>query len=83
MLKLLGAERRSGLFASTCGEVVRIRDLAERLIWINGLNSVNPSGVDHLVFSVSLPAAAGNTFQGQTATLSLAFTATQRTGSAR
>ena len=50
---------------------------------LNGLNTVNPGGVDHLVFSVSLPAAAGNTFQGQTATLSLAFTATQRTGSAR
>jgi FlaA1/EpsC-like NDP-sugar epimerase len=39
MLKLLRADRRSGLFASTCGEVVRIRDLTERLIWINGLNS--------------------------------------------
>ena len=46
-------------------------------------NSLNAGGVDHLVFSVSLPASADNTFQGQSATLNLVFTGTQRTGSAR
>jgi hypothetical protein len=46
-------------------------------------NSLNAGGVDHLVFSVSLPASADNTFQGKSATLNLVFTGTQRTGSAR
>ena len=45
--------------------------------------SLNPGGVDHLVFSVSLPTSADNTFQGKSATLSLSFTGVQRTGTAR
>jgi hypothetical protein len=49
---------------------------------LNGLNSMNAGGADYLVFSVSLPASADNTFQGKSATLSLVFTGTQRTGSA-
>jgi hypothetical protein len=49
---------------------------------LSGLASMNPGGVDHLIFSISLPAGADNTFQGKTATLSLAFTGTQRTGQA-
>jgi hypothetical protein len=49
---------------------------------LNGLNSVNAGGVDYLVFSVSLPAGADNTFQGKSATLSLVFSGTQRTGTA-
>jgi hypothetical protein len=44
--------------------------------------SLNPGGVDYLTFSVSLPTTADNTFQGKSATLSLVFTGTQRTGSA-
>ena len=50
---------------------------------LNGLNSINPGGVDHLVFSVSLPTSADNTFQGKSATLSLVFSGTQRTGTTR
>jgi hypothetical protein len=50
---------------------------------INGLASMNPGGVDHLIFSISLPTSADNTFQGQSASLSLTFTGTQATGSAR
>jgi hypothetical protein len=49
---------------------------------LNGINSVNAGGVDYLVFSVSLPANADNTFQGKSATLSLVFSGTQRTGTA-
>jgi hypothetical protein len=45
--------------------------------------SLNAGGVDHLVFSVSLPASADNTFQGKSATLSLSFTGLQRSGTAR
>ena len=38
---------------------------------------------DNLAVTISLPTSADNTFQGKTATLSLTFTGTQRTGTAR
>ena len=38
---------------------------------------------DYLTFSISLPGTADNTFQGKTAALSLTFTGTQATGTAR
>jgi hypothetical protein len=49
---------------------------------------VNPAALtagatDYLAFTVSLPTTADNTFQGKSATLSLTFTGTQRTGTAR
>jgi FlaA1/EpsC-like NDP-sugar epimerase len=37
MLRLLGGDHESGLFALSGGEVVEIRELAERLLLINGL----------------------------------------------
>jgi hypothetical protein len=40
-------------------------------------------GVDHLIFTISLPTSAGNTVQGKSATLGLTFTGDQRTGNAR
>ena len=45
--------------------------------------ALNPGGTDYLTFAISLPASADNTFQGKSASLSLTFTGTQRTGSAR
>ena len=45
--------------------------------------SLNAGGTDYLVFSISLPASADNTFQGKTASLSLSFTGVQRSGTAR
>jgi hypothetical protein len=45
--------------------------------------SLNPGGTDHLTFSISLPTAADNTFQGKSAGISLSFTGAQRSGSAR
>ena len=48
-----------------------------------GLNSLAPGGTDYLTFTISLPTAADNTFQGKTSTLSLVFTGTQRAASAR
>jgi hypothetical protein len=50
---------------------------------INGAAALNAGGTDHLTFSISLPASADNTFQGKSASLSLTFTGTQRTGLAR
>jgi hypothetical protein len=45
--------------------------------------SLTPGATDYLTFAVSLPTSADNTFQGKSAALSLTFTGTQRTGSAR
>ena len=45
--------------------------------------SLVAGGTDYLTFAISLPASADNTFQGKSAALSLTFTGTQRTGSAR
>jgi len=45
--------------------------------------SLNAGGTDYLTFAISLPTSADNTFQGKSAALSLTFTGTQRTGSAR
>jgi hypothetical protein len=55
---------------------------------ISNLTLSNPASLaagatDYLTFAVSLPTTAGNTFQGQSAALSLVFTGTQRTGTAR
>jgi hypothetical protein len=48
-----------------------------------GLNSLAAGGTDYLTFAISLPAAAGNTFQGLSAPLTLTFTGSQAAGSAR
>ena len=48
-----------------------------------GMNSLNPGGTDHLTFTISLPTAADNAFQGKSSTLSLVFTGTQRAAGAR
>jgi hypothetical protein len=45
--------------------------------------ALNAGGTDYLTFSISLPASADNSFQGKSASLSLTFTGTQRTGTAR
>ena len=45
--------------------------------------SLVAGATDYLTFAISLPAAADNSFQGKSAALSLTFTGTQRTGSAR
>ncbi|MGY1688555.1 TasA family protein [Geodermatophilus sp. SYSU D01105] len=45
--------------------------------------SLTPGGVDHLVFTISLPDAADNAFAGKDTTLGLTFTGVQRSGTAR
>ena len=45
--------------------------------------SLAAGATDYLTFAISLPVSADNTFQGKSAALSLTFTGTQRTGSAR
>jgi hypothetical protein len=50
---------------------------------LTGLNALAAGGTDHLAYTISLPTTAGNAFQGQSAALSLVFTATQATGTTR
>jgi hypothetical protein len=50
---------------------------------MNNPASLTAGNTDYLLFSVSLPTSADNTFQGKTATLSLSFTGMQRSGTAR
>jgi hypothetical protein len=45
--------------------------------------SLNPAGVDNLVFAISLPSTADNTFQNKSASLSITFTGTQRAAAAQ
>jgi hypothetical protein len=45
--------------------------------------SLTVRGVDHLVVTLSLPASAGNTFQGLSNSLAISFTGTQASGTAR
>ena len=52
-------------------------------VMINGAAALNAGGTDYLTFSIALPASADNSFQGKSASLSLTFTGTQRTGTAR
>jgi hypothetical protein len=52
-------------------------------IAISNAASLNPKGIDHLTFSISLPSSADNTFQKQSASLSLTFTGTQRNAAAQ
>ena len=48
-----------------------------------GANALNAQSSDYLAYTISLPTTAGNDFQGKSAALSLVFTGTQRTGTAR
>ena len=50
---------------------------------VSGAAALNAGGTDHLTFAISLPGTADNSFQGKSASLSLTFTGTQRTGTAR
>jgi predicted ribosomally synthesized peptide with SipW-like signal peptide len=56
---------------------------AVSMIGLNTPASLAAGATDYLTFSISLPASADNTFQGKSAALSLTFTGTQRTGTAR
>jgi hypothetical protein len=47
------------------------------------LNALNAGGVDNLLFTLSFPGSAGNTFQGLTSTINFSFTGTQRAGTSK
>ena len=70
---------------STCGAGEQLLGSGPVISNLNLANaaSLNAGGTDYLAFTISLPAGADNTFQGKSATLSLTFTGTQRTGTVR
>jgi hypothetical protein len=45
--------------------------------------SLNAGGSDRLVITLALPTGAGNEFQGKSSALSITFTGSQKTGTAR
>jgi Camelysin metallo-endopeptidase len=69
----------------TCGGVERLLSSGPAISTqtLSDSPSLTPGRDDHLAFSISLPATAGNDLQTQSATLSLVFTAVQRPGTAR
>jgi hypothetical protein len=69
----------------TCGATERLLGNGPAVgnIVLSSPASLAAGSTDHLTFSVSLPGSADNTFQGKSAALSLVFTGTQRTGTAR
>jgi hypothetical protein len=71
--------------ANTCGAGEKLLGSGPVISNLNLANaaSLNAGGTDYLAFTISLPASADNTFQGKSAALSLTFTGTQRTGTAR
>ena len=46
-------------------------------------NSLNAGGTDNLIFSISLPTSAGNSFQNLSTSLNLTFTGVQRAAQAK
>ena len=70
---------------STCGAGEQLLGSGPAVSNLNLANaaSLNAGGTDYLAFTISLPVGADNTFQGKSATLSLTFTGSQRTGTAR
>lgn len=71
--------------ATTCAGTERVFYAGPVLadLTLSAPASLAPGATDFLAFTVSLPTSADNTFQGQSAALSLTFTGTQRTGTAR
>jgi spore coat-associated protein N len=78
----------SPAFTYTCGGTtstpVPARAVIGSNISLSGLNVLSSAtGTDHLRVALSLPATAGNTFQGLSSTVTYAFTGTQRAATNR
>ena len=64
--------------AGTTTSVVASRAVIGAAVPLGALASLTASGTDRLRVTLTLPAAAGNTFQGLTSTVQYTFNATQR-----
>jgi hypothetical protein len=71
--------------ANTCStgeKVLGAGPIAARMNLANPI-SLAAGATDYLTYTISLPTSADNTFQNKSASLSLVFTGTQRTGTTR
>jgi hypothetical protein len=71
-------------YTYTCGgttsSVLASRGVIGSALSLSNITDLNtPSTTDYLRLTLTLPSAAGNTFQGLTSTIQYAFTGTQRT----
>ena len=78
-----GGTAAAPTYTCSSGERVLGSGPAVGNIALNNPASLTAGATDYLTFAISLPQTADNTFQGKSAALSLTFTATQRTGTAR
>ncbi|MGZ4599041.1 MAG: TasA family protein [Oryzihumus sp.] len=71
-------------YSYTCGgtktTVLAQRAVIGSTMALSNLAAVNPNNIDNLVVTLSLPAAADNTFQNLSSVIQLSFTGTQRAG---
>jgi spore coat-associated protein N len=58
--------------------IVASRAVVGSNVSLPGLSTLSTGGADHLLVTLTLPSAAGNTFQGLSSTISYTFTGTQR-----
>ena len=63
--------------------IVASRPVIGSNVNLPSLNALNAGGVDNLLFTLSFPSTAGNTFQGLTSTINFSFTGTQRAGTSK
>ncbi len=72
----------SPAFTYTCGgttsTIIASRAVIGSALNLAGLNALTNGGTDHMRVTLTLPSAAGNTFQGLTSTISYSFLGTQR-----
>ena len=72
-------------YTYTCGgtttSVLASKAVIGNNVALSNMSSITAGNTDHLRVTLTLPAAAGNTLQGQSSTLSYVFTASQRAAS--
>lgn len=67
----------------TTSTVIATRPVIGANLAMGSITATSPGATDRLRVTLSLPATAGNSFQGKTSTISYTFTATQRPGTDR
>src|SRR5690348_10445545 len=69
--------------SGTTSSVLASRPVIGSNLTLANLSSLTAGATDHLRVTLTLPAAAPNTLQGQSSTIQYAFTGTQRAGTSR
>lgn len=69
--------------SGTTSTVLASRAIVGSAMALSNLSALTAGNTDHLRVTLSLPSAAGNTFQNQSSTIQYTFTGTQRAGTNR